>query len=142
MTHDEIAALIPHAGAMCLLDSVLTWDTTSITCVSGRYLALSNPLRRADGRLGAATGIELAGQAAALHGRLTAPTSEKPRFGYLASLRDIQLATAILDTTSPLTITAERLMGDATGATYNFALTQNAAPVLSGRFTVLFGPDS
>ena len=28
-----IAALIPHEGSMCLLDAVLTWDVTSITCV-------------------------------------------------------------------------------------------------------------
>jgi predicted hotdog family 3-hydroxylacyl-ACP dehydratase len=27
-----IAALIPHAGAMCLLDGVLAWNRTSIAC--------------------------------------------------------------------------------------------------------------
>jgi len=27
-----IRRLIPHAGAMCLLDTVIAWDETSITC--------------------------------------------------------------------------------------------------------------
>ena len=30
-----IAGLIPHAGAMCLLDEVLAWDATTIVVVCG-----------------------------------------------------------------------------------------------------------
>ena len=50
---EEIAALIPHAGTMCLLDEVLRWDDASIRCRSARYRAEDNPMRRA-GRLGRA----------------------------------------------------------------------------------------
>ena len=32
---DTIATMIPHAGAMCLLDGVLGWDETSVRCVPG-----------------------------------------------------------------------------------------------------------
>lgn len=140
LTHAEIATLIPHAGAMCLLDSVESFDATTITCLSNRYSTPENPLRRPDGRLGALTGIELAGQAAALHGALTAPAAAKPRSGYLASLRDIHLSSAFLEANqSPLTITADLLMGDPSGATYNFSLSTSAAKILTGRFTILFG---
>jgi len=32
-----IAALIPHAGPMCLLDAVLAWDMTTIACVASSH---------------------------------------------------------------------------------------------------------
>ena len=34
VTKAEIAGLIPHAGAMCLLDGVVEWDATHICSVS------------------------------------------------------------------------------------------------------------
>ena len=72
------------------------WDATSITCLSHRFSAPDNPLRRADGRLGTTCGIEVAAQAMALHGRLTAPAGGAPVPGYLVSLRHVHLATAYL----------------------------------------------
>ena len=36
LTKAEIAALIPHAGAMCLLDRVVHWDAEKIRCTSRR----------------------------------------------------------------------------------------------------------
>jgi len=139
MTHDEILALIPHAGAMCLLDEVLGWDSATIRCLSHRFAAANNPLRRPDGTLGTASGIEIAAQAMALHGRLTAPAEGTPLPGYLVSLRNVQLAAPSLDTAGPLTISAIRLLGDATGASYNFSVADAHTELLSGRATVLFG---
>jgi predicted hotdog family 3-hydroxylacyl-ACP dehydratase len=135
----EILAMIPHAGAMCLLDEVLDWDASSVRCLSQRFAAADNPLRRADGTLGAACGIEIAAQAMAVHGRLTAPADGQPVPGYLVSLRDVHLARLSLDTAGPLTISATRLLGDSTGASYSFAVTDQGAELLSGRATVLFG---
>jgi predicted hotdog family 3-hydroxylacyl-ACP dehydratase len=135
---DEIATMIPHAGAMVLLDEVLFWDADSVRCVSRRYAAADNPLRRADGTLGTASGIEIAAQAMAVHGRVTAGNSTRPAQGYLASLRDVRLGAAHLDThPGDLTIEATRLMGDSAGATYQFSLTRDGAELLSGRATVL-----
>ena len=94
---DEILTLIPHGGAMCLLDEVLDWDAAAIHCLSHRYRAPDNPLRRADGTLGSACGIEIAAQAMAVHGRLTAPAEGTPVPGYLVSLRDVRLASPRLD---------------------------------------------
>jgi predicted hotdog family 3-hydroxylacyl-ACP dehydratase len=123
----EILALIPHAGAMCLLDEVLDWDGAKIRCLSHRYAAADNPLRRPDGALGTACG------------RLTAPAAAAPIPGYLVSLRDVHLAAANLDIPGPLTIIATRLLGDATGAAYHFSVSDAQAQLLSGRATVLFG---
>ena len=47
-----IAHLIPHAGSMCLLDEVLSWDEDTISCRSMQHRGPDNPLRQG-GRLGA-----------------------------------------------------------------------------------------
>jgi predicted hotdog family 3-hydroxylacyl-ACP dehydratase len=69
LTQNEIRALLPHAGAMCLLDSVLAWDMNSISCSSLSHCLPNNPLRAATG-LASANGIEYAAQAMALHAAL------------------------------------------------------------------------
>lgn len=138
MDRAKIATLIPHKGAMCLLDSVLHWDNESITCVSDRYRDADNPLRRADGTLGTACGIEIAAQAMALHGRIIAGAAGQASRGFLASLRDVRLRTTYLDTLAgSLTINAKLLMGDHTGANYGFLLEHDGVEILIGRATVL-----
>ena len=59
LSRAEIAELIPHAGAMCLLDGVLDWDASRIRCVSRGHRDAGNPLR-VDGHLPALCGIEYA----------------------------------------------------------------------------------
>lgn len=139
MKRDDILAMIPHAGSMCLLDEVLDWGPDKIRCLSHRFAQADNPLRRPDGTLGTACGIEIAAQAMAVHGRLTAPAGGVPIPGYLVSLRDVRLITPNLDTPGPLTITATRLLGDTSGASYNFSVTDPLTELLNGRATVLFG---
>ena len=140
LDHPEIAALIPHSGSMCLLDSVLAWDATSLRCLSQCHRLPDNPMRRAGGMLGAACGIELAAQAMAVHGRLLSGDTGAPVRGALASVRDIHLRTETLDEIEgDLIIDALRLMGDGQGATYRFVISSGSAEVLSGRATVLLG---
>src|SRR5450759_4688636 len=43
----DIARLIPHAGAMCLLDGVVRRDSAQIRCVSRTHRDMENPLRAA-----------------------------------------------------------------------------------------------
>lgn len=134
----QIATMIPHAGTMCLLDAVLRWDSVSLQCMSRCHRRQDNPMRRRQGTLGAACGIEMAAQAMALHGRLTEGGCGPPPHGYLASLRDLHLRTPCLDEVSDdLIINVERVMGDATGATYRFKIAGSGAELLSGRATVL-----
>ncbi len=134
-----ILRLIPHAGAMCLLDSAQGWDDAEITCLSTRYAQPDNPLRRADGTLGASCLIEIASQAMALHGRLRGADNAPPRPGFLISLRDVTLHAATLDATlGALTITARQLLGDARGASYEFNISARGKALAEGRAMVLF----
>lgn len=139
LDREAILRRIPHAGAMCLLDSAQSWNGTEISCISTRYARPDNPLRRADGTLGAACLIEIASQAMALHGGLCASGCTPPRPGFLVSLRDVTLHTAVLDDTKgALNITARRLLGDARGASYEFRITSGGAVLAEGRAMVLF----
>ncbi len=139
INRDQIAAMIPHAGSMCLLDSILHWDTSSIHALSCCHKRRDNPLRRADGSLGMACGIEIAAQAMAVHGRLTSTGSPRASEGYLASVRDLRLRATRLDNVDgDLLIEAECLMGDDRCATYRFTLGSKSMKLVSGRAMVLF----
>ena len=131
-----IARLIPHAGAMCLLDGILNWNDARIRCVTTSHRALDNPLRH-DGRLGVLCGVEYAAQAMALHSVLGAGEtggSGQPRAGYLASLRAVVCHIDRLDLlTGTLIVEAERLYGEADRAIYRFTLRQEDRILLDGR---------
>jgi predicted hotdog family 3-hydroxylacyl-ACP dehydratase len=133
-----IGAHIPHAGKMCLLDEVLSWSGTRIECRSATHRALDNPLR-AHGRLGAASGIEYAAQAMAVHGALVASGTGTPTVGYLVGVRRVVLYVARLDDIeTDLLIKGERINGDATTVVYEFSVHSCAVTLLSGRATVVF----
>lgn len=139
LDHAALSGLIPHAGPMCLLDSVEHWDDDGIICLSRRYAQPDNPMRRADGTLGVASLIEVAAQAMAVHGRLRAGDDTPPRPGFLVSLRDVTLQSPVLaEEGAVLTISARQLMGDARGASYAFSVQAGSREVLEGRCMVLF----
>jgi predicted hotdog family 3-hydroxylacyl-ACP dehydratase len=132
-----IAGLVPHAGTMCLIERVLHWDAVGINCATASHRAANHPLAR-DGRLSAICGVEYAAQAMAIHGRLTGAAAERPRAGYLASLRDVACAADRLDlVTTELRIEAEQLFGDGDSAIYRFALRGDDRLLLSGRAAVV-----
>ena len=133
----DIARRIPHQGAMCLLDRVTQWDVTTIVCTASSHRALGNPLR-AHGRLGAACGVEYAAQAMAVHGSLLVQANGAPRVGYLASVRSVELRVLRLDhLAGDLTITAERITGDANNILYRFTVAADGQTLLTGRATVV-----
>ncbi len=139
LDRDQIAALIPHAGAMCLLDRAEHWDATSIRCATSRHRRADNPLARAEGGIGAVCAVELAAQAMALHGRLLGDASGPPRPGALASVRDLRLRTPRLDgIAGDIAIDAVLLMSDGSSATYSFALSAAQNEIARGRATVIF----
>ena len=133
----DIAALIPHSGAMCLLESVIAWSDDAIACRALSHLRLDNPLRRA-GRLAAVCGIEYALQAAALHGALRSGGRQPP--GYLASLRMMSLVTQPLDDPALGALRAEatREHGGLSGLIYAVALrSEDGRTLLDGRATII-----
>lgn len=137
LDHAWIAAHIPHQGNMCLLDAVLDWSATAISCRALSHTDPANPLR-AEGRLGAANGIEYAAQAMAIHGALLADANDQPRQGYLTSVRSVTLQVARLDDLAgELLVHAERLSGDANNILYQFSLSHAGHPLLAGRAAVV-----
>ncbi|MHB1074944.1 3-hydroxylacyl-ACP dehydratase [Thiobacillus sp.] len=132
-----IAAHIPHQGAMCLLDAVPEWSDTLIVCRAVSHTSPTNPLR-AEGRLGAAAGIEYAAQAMAVHGALIAGDEAPPRQGYLTSVRSVSLHAARLDDLpGALAVRAERLSGDGNHILYQFSLAHAGRRLLEGRAAVV-----
>lgn len=133
----RIAGLIPHAGAMCLLDEVVSWDAAHIRALSRTHHDERNPLR-SGGQLPALCGIEYAAQAMALHGGLAGAVAARPHAGYLVSVRDVVCRERRLDDLEgDLIVDAEHLAGDAERVMYRFSVRVGEAEVLSGRATVV-----
>jgi predicted hotdog family 3-hydroxylacyl-ACP dehydratase len=153
LLHADIARRIPHQHSMCLLDRVTAWDPQQICCETDSHRSQHNPMR-AHGRLGSACGIEYAAQAMAVHGALIAESrglpspadganarSHKARGGYLVSVRGVTLFNVQLDTVAgQLTVTAERVSGDANTVLYSFAVLDGPRTLLSGRAIVVLDP--
>lgn len=138
LDHHWIAAHIPHAGRMCLLDAVREWDAHQIVCEAVSHFAPDNPLRT-HGRLGAAMGVEYAAQAMAVHGALLAPSDTAPRHGYLASIRNLNLHVDRIDDLpeGAIHVHAERVLGDARLVLYQFQIHHRQRCLLDGRASVV-----
>jgi predicted hotdog family 3-hydroxylacyl-ACP dehydratase len=138
-----VAGLIPHAGAMCLIDGVRHWDALGIACATMTHCSVENPLRR-DGQLGILCGVEYAAQAMALHAALVdgglVDGGLGKRLGYLAGVRDVCCHVERLDgIAGELLIEAARLHGDAGGMIYRFSLRHEDRVLLDGRAVVVLG---
>jgi predicted hotdog family 3-hydroxylacyl-ACP dehydratase len=132
----EIAALVPHAGAMCLLDRVLAWSAGDILCGARSHLDPGNPLRCA-GRLAALCGLEYALQAAALHGALRDGRPQPA--GYVASLRAVALHADQLDdpTYGELRVAATLEQRESGGLLYALGVAaESGASLVEGRATI------
>jgi len=129
-----IERLVPHAGAMCLLDTVTAWDAQAISCISAAPLP-DHPLARDAGVPAIAT-AEYAAQATAVHGALLKP-SDQPRAGMLAALMEIRLVTQVVPADEgELAIRAEVLGRSAAGCLYRFEVATARTPIASGRLLV------
>ena len=138
LDHAGIAALIPHSGAMCLLERLEAWDRERIVCSATSHRDPANPLRTASGLL-APCAIEYAAQAMALHGALIGQAAGTPaRPGYLASARGVRLHAPRLDNLpGPLRVEATRSAGDAKQILYAFQVSHDGTTVAEGRATVV-----
>ena len=136
LDRDAIAALVPHAGAMCLLDRVLAWDAVGILCAARSHLDPLNPLRRAGGLAGLC-GVEYALQAAAVHGALRDGVPQPA--GYAASLRGVVLHAARLDDPAhgELRVRATLEQAERAGLIYALAVdAESGAPLVTGRAAI------
>ena len=135
---DAIAALIPHAGAMCLNERVLAWDAERIALATTTHRDPANPLRR-DGVLHALHLCEYGAQAMAIHGGLCAQAAgSRAAPGLLVSLRDVKLHAQRIDTLEgELRIEAERLLESAGSWQYAFRAWHGERLLAEGRAAVI-----
>lgn len=135
---DDIEALIPHSGAMCLLDAVVRWDDDAIVCSSAGHKRADNPLAE-HGRLDAVHALEYAAQAAAIHGALLARRDGRAQgAGRVASYRGVKLYVERLDDQpSPLDVRARRLSSaQAISQLYALEVLANGRTLVCGRVAV------
>ena len=130
-----IARLIPHGGAMCLLEEVVSFDAESIVCRAVSHRDAAHPLRD-DGVLPATSGIEYAAQAMALHSGLAG--SAHSRRGVLAAARDVRLNVQRLDDIAEdLIVSARQLVMLNGRALYEFTLHAGGRELARGRAAVV-----
>lgn len=147
MTYDRewIAQHIPHQGTMCLLDRVESFDAERLVCIATSHTHADNPLR-AHGRLGAATGIEYAAQAMAVHGALLAQQEGgRPKAGFLASVRSVGLHVERLDDIpGALRVEAVRIHSEGSSILYGFTVhaEQTQQLLLEGRAAVILNAET
>jgi len=134
----EIESLIPHRGAMCLLDAVEQWDEATIRCSTSTHRDDANPLRR-EGRLAAVHLVEYGAQAMAVHGGLAERAKGgKARPGLLVAVRDVTFDVGRIDTiTTALTVSAKRLVANAGGWLYSFEISAAGRKLARGRVSVI-----
>lgn len=132
------SALIPHQGAMCLLDSVVGWGEASIHARSESHRRLDNPLR-SDGKLRALHLCEYGAQAMAVHGGLSArAVGGVAAPGFLVSLRAVELHLARVDNLAgALDVYAERLLVGAGSWHYAFRIEHCNSLLATGRAAVV-----
>jgi predicted hotdog family 3-hydroxylacyl-ACP dehydratase len=134
---ERIAALIPHAGAMCLLERIEHWDDSSVRIATTTHRNPDNPLA---GRLGlrAIHLCEYGAQAMAVHGGLAAQArGECAKPGLLISLRNVVLGRDwVQDLEGELVVEAWRLHDSGTAWQYEFRVTHAGTRLAQGRATV------
>jgi predicted hotdog family 3-hydroxylacyl-ACP dehydratase len=137
MSKTDLCRLIPHGGAMCLLDAVEQWDETSIICKTASHRDATNPLRR-DDQLEAVCGLEYAAQAMAVHvGLLQQGNERRLAVGYLGAVNNLMLrATRLDDVKGDLTVQATRLVGEVGSFIYAFRVSAERQELLDGRASI------
>ncbi len=132
-----LAALVPHAGSMCLLDHIVSWNEERVICRSASHRRADHPLRR-DGFLPAIHLLEYAAQATAVHAGLVAGAGAPPAPAkVLAGAREFELhLTRLDDIRADLRIDAERLVAMGDSALYRFHVSADGRELATGRLSV------
>lgn len=137
-TREQIAALIPHQGLMCLWDEVVAWDASSIHLRAQGHRDEHHPLRNGE-QLHAVHLCEYGAQAMAVHGGLRArEAGATARPGLLVALRNVKLhVSRIDDLPGPIECHATVLIDSDSGWHYGFRLQHGGNLLAEGRAAVM-----
>ncbi len=133
-----ILALVPHQGAMCLWDEVLSWDGGRILLRARNHADPAHPLRDDAGLRGIHL-CEYGAQAMAVHGGLRAQAAGgRAAPGLLVALRGVAVHRArIDDLPGSLEGHAELLVDGDGGWQYAFRLLHAGELLAEGRAAVM-----
>jgi predicted hotdog family 3-hydroxylacyl-ACP dehydratase len=155
---EHLRGLLPHAGDMCLLDSVDAWDQMYIRCSTLTHRDTHHPLRYVfdtGGRLAAVHMLEYAAQAMAIHGTLRAHLDRKTALqeqssalppltaqpGRIGVLRDVKFHIATLDDLQDaLIVEGHRRLGNVDGLIYEFTVKHREQKLCEGRVIIALSP--
>lgn len=135
---EEILKHVPHAGRMCLIDEVASWDAGGIVCSARNHTRTDHPLRRFS-HISSLHLIEYGAQAMAIHGALLEhECGSKPQPGMLVAVRAFTATVANLETLDgPLEIHARPELARSGALIYAFRCVHGSTTIASGRVTVM-----
>ena len=138
---EQILALVPHQGAMCLWDEVLEWDAQSVRLAARNHVDPAHPLR-SGGRLHAVHLCEYGAQAMAVHGGLRARAGGgRAAAGVLVALRGIELHATRIDELDGALECNARVLVEAEGSQqYAFEIHHRGTLLAQGRAAVMLQP--
>ena len=144
VTKAQIVTLVPHAGNMCLIDEVITWNDTHIECMACLSAQSYHPLCL-DGELSVIHLLEYGAQAMAVHAGLlrhNTPHNDRhstPVPGFLAAIRDARFFIESLHGCDhELHIQAYALIHSANGVVYELTIADDQHTLLvQARTTVI-----
>ncbi len=135
---EDILAMIPHQGGMCLWDRVLSWDAQNVHLQAGNHRDPTHPLRHGD-QLHAIHLCEYGAQAMAVHGGLRArQSSARAAPGVLVALRDVRLHVARIDDLEGAIGAHAQVLAEAEASQqYAFRILHNGRLLAEGRAAVM-----
>ena len=138
---DGIAALVPHAGAMCLWDEVIAWDETTIRLRAHNHRDPAHPLR-SNGALRGLHLCEYGAQAMAVHGGLLArQAGGHAARGMLVALRSVDLHVGRIDgLPGALECEAIVIARSDDSQQYGFRISHAGTLLAAGRAAVMLQP--
>ncbi len=137
LDRNQIAALLPHGKAMCMLDEVISWDAEYIHCRCNHFASDTNPLFE-NGQLESVILIEFAAQAAGLHAALLqslVPSQQQtePRPAYIGAVKNVELLKPVSDNDVAIELKAHCLLNNSSGAIYDVIAQQQDDILMRGR---------
>lgn len=130
-----LSAVVPHRGAMLLLDEVVSGDDHGIVC---RVTPRADGTFAADGGVAAVVAVEYMAQAcAAWLGWQALRRGEPPAGGWLVGLRDVELACDRFAFGTPLEVHARHGFGEQRLASFETRVVAGTRLLASATLNVL-----